>query len=78
MLAAVFFIMNCHPYFLIHNGHYLGGIVVVVEENLQRAKERIEKELVSAGVSYADFDLEQVTPIDLKSPYTVYVDSGDY
>jgi hypothetical protein len=23
-------------------------------------------------------DLEQVTPIDLKSPYTVFVDSGDY
>jgi len=70
--------MNLHPYMLIHKGHYLGGVVVVVEENLQRAKERIAKELVSTGVSCTDFNLDEVAPIDLKSPYTVYVDSGDY
>ncbi len=70
--------MSCHPYYLIHQGHYLGGIVVVVEENLQRAKERIEKELNDAGVSYADFNIDNVTPMDLKTPSTVYVRSGDY
>jgi len=48
-VGSIFFIMNCHPYFLIHTGNYLGGV-----------------------------DLDEVTPIDLKSPYTVYVDSGDY
>lgn len=68
----------CNPYYLIHNGHYLGGVVVVVEENIQRAKERIEKELVSSGVSYADFDLDEVTPFDLSCPNTVYIDNGDY
>lgn len=66
------------PFILIHSGHYLGGVVIVVEENLQRAKERIENELIKAGVSYADFDLNEVKHFDLSKPNTVYIFSGDY
>jgi hypothetical protein len=70
--------MNCHAYILIHKGHYLGGVIIVVEENLQRAKERIENELLSAGLTYDDYNLDEVKPIDLKSPSIVYFESGDY
>lgn len=70
--------MSCHPYILEHNGHYLGGVIVVVEENLQRAKERIEKELISSGVTAKDFNLNEVKPFDLKKASTIYFNSGDY
>jgi len=70
--------MYCHAYILEYTGFYLKGVIIVVEENLQRAKERIEKELIESGICVNDFNINDVAPIDLKKPKTVYLDNGDY
>ena len=65
------------PYYLEH-GHHIGGVIVVVEENLQRAKELIHHELKSNGISEDEFDLNEVKPFDLSKPNVVYLANGDY
>ena len=65
-------------YILEHNGHYLGGVIVVVESDIDAAAERITLELVANGVSEKDFDTAKIQPIDTDKVKTVYIDSGDY
>ena len=65
-------------YILEHSGNYLGGVIVVVESDIDSAAERITLELVAHGVAEKDFDTSKIQPIKTDKAKTVYVDSGDY
>lgn len=65
-------------YYLEHNGHYLGGVIFVVESSIGRAKCLIEKELLSAYVDKKEFNLDHVKEVYLSQPSVVYLFNGDY
>ena len=65
-------------YILEHGGHYLGGVIIVVESDVDAAGERMTRELISAGIKESDFDISQIRPIDIDNHGTVYFTSGDY
>jgi len=69
---------NMDVFILEHDGFWLGGVVVVIEENLKEARKRIDFELVGHGVNQQDYDLRKVKLIKTDKPKTVYVYNGDY
>lgn len=63
-------------YYLEHRGHYLGGVIFVVEQDIDKAKQLIKKELNSAGV--AEFNIDKVKEVDLNKKGVTYLFNGDY
>ena len=65
-------------YSLKHSGYFLGGVIIVVDTNIDSATKTIIDALVLNNIDPEDYDLSEIELVDLSKPNIVYLDTGDY
>jgi len=59
-------------------GLYLGATVICIADCMKSAREIIEKELISTGLSKSWEESEQIEESEINDCRLIYVDNGDY
>jgi hypothetical protein len=70
--------MENNIYKLEHSGFWLGGVIIVLAENLEKAKEIISETLIENGVGESQFNINDVARVEQIMPNVIYLSTGDY
>jgi hypothetical protein len=70
--------MENNIYKLEHRGFWLGGVIIVLAENLEKAKEIISETLIENGVGESQFNINDVARVEQIMPNVIYLSTGDY
>jgi len=60
------------------SGHYLGATMIFLCDNLELAKEMIEKELIDCGLAKSWEESQEIEVIELDGCKMIWGDDGDY